>query len=80
MRLHRARALLLQTSLSILEIAIACGFRTPPHFAKCYRDLFGYPPSGERGQKCKKPFASVPLLTVPHLQSVAPNVEYCGNA
>ena len=81
LRLHRARALLLQTSMSILEIAIACGFRAPPHFAKCYRDLFGYPPSGERGQKCRKPpFTSVPLQAVPGLQSVAPSVAYCGNA
>lgn len=81
LRLHRARALLLQTSMSILEIAIACGFRTPPHFAKCYRDLFGYPPSGERGQKCRKPlFTPVPLLAMPRPQAITPSVDYYGNA
>ncbi|MEP6656766.1 MAG: GlxA family transcriptional regulator [Betaproteobacteria bacterium] len=48
LRLRRARELLLQTPMSIMEITIACGFQSPPHFSKCYRSLFGYPPSGER--------------------------------
>ena len=45
MRLRRARSLLLQTAMSIMEIAVACGFQSPPHFSKCYRDLFGHTPS-----------------------------------
>jgi transcriptional regulator GlxA family with amidase domain len=48
MRLRRARELLLQTSMSVLDIAVACGFRSPPHFSKCYRMLFGHAPSTER--------------------------------
>jgi len=48
MRLRRARELLLQTALSIMEIAVACGFQSPPHFSKCYRNLFGHTPSAER--------------------------------
>jgi transcriptional regulator GlxA family with amidase domain len=48
MRLRRARSLLLQTAMSIMEIAVACGFQSPPHFSKCYRDLFGHTPSAER--------------------------------
>jgi transcriptional regulator GlxA family with amidase domain len=48
MRLRRARGLLLQTSMSIMEVAVACGFQSPPHFSKCYRDLFGHTPSAER--------------------------------
>ena len=48
MRLRRARSLLLQTSMSIMEVAVACGFQSPPHFSKCYRDLFGHTPSAER--------------------------------
>jgi AraC family transcriptional regulator, glycine betaine-responsive activator len=47
-RLRRARELLLQTSMSILDIATACGFRSPHHFSKCYRAHFGCPPSVER--------------------------------
>ncbi len=47
-RLRRARELLLQTSMSIMDITTACGFQSPPHFSKCYRNAFGYPPSAER--------------------------------
>lgn len=48
LRLRRARELLLQTPMSIMDITIACGFLSPPHFCKCYRSLFGHPPSAER--------------------------------
>jgi AraC family transcriptional regulator, glycine betaine-responsive activator len=48
LRLRRARELLLQTPMSVMDITIACGFQSPPHFSKCYRGLFGYPPSAER--------------------------------
>jgi len=48
LRLNRARLLLLQTSKSIVDIALACGFISVPHFSKCYRDLFGIPPRDER--------------------------------
>jgi transcriptional regulator GlxA family with amidase domain len=47
-RLRRARELLLHTSMRIDEITTACGFQSPPHFSKCYRRQFGYPPSVER--------------------------------
>ena len=48
MRLRRARELLLQTAMSVMEIAVACGFQSPPHFSKCYRNMFGHTPSAER--------------------------------
>jgi len=48
LRLARARLLLRQTHLPITEVALACGFVSPPHFTKCYHDHFGYSPSGER--------------------------------
>ena len=48
LRLNRARLLLLQTSKSIVDIALACGFISAPHFSKCYRDMFGVPPRDER--------------------------------
>jgi AraC family transcriptional regulator, glycine betaine-responsive activator len=47
-RLKRARSLLLQTDLSIMEVAVACGFESPPHFSRCYRSQFGCTPSAER--------------------------------
>jgi len=48
LRLTRARQLLLQTSMSIVDVAFACGFVSAPHFSKCYRDYFGVPPRDER--------------------------------
>jgi len=49
LRLTRARQLLKQTSMSIIEVASACGFVSTPHFSKCYREYFGMPPRDERG-------------------------------
>ena len=48
LRLSRARLLLLQTSISLIDVAISCGFSTAPHFSKCYSDVYGKPPSNER--------------------------------
>lgn len=48
LRLNRARQLLKQTKMSIVEIAISCGFVSTPHFSKCYRDCFGLAPRHER--------------------------------
>jgi len=47
-RLRRARQLLLQTEMSVFDVAFACGFVSAPHFSKCYRDFFGIPPRDER--------------------------------
>ncbi|WP_163834224.1 choline metabolism transcriptional regulator GbdR [Spartinivicinus ruber] len=48
LRLQRARQLLQQTNLSIIDVAAACGFVSTPHFSKRYRDCFGIPPRDER--------------------------------
>jgi transcriptional regulator GlxA family with amidase domain len=48
LRLTRARQLLKQTSLPIIEVSSACGFVSTPHFSKCYREFFGLPPREER--------------------------------
>ncbi|NHR07146.1 GlxA family transcriptional regulator [Chromobacterium haemolyticum] len=50
LRLRRARELLLQTNMSVMEVTVACGFLSSSHFSKSYRGLFGYPPSRERQQ------------------------------
>ncbi|MGV6873556.1 GlxA family transcriptional regulator [Pseudochelatococcus sp. B33] len=47
-RLVHARALLRYTALSILEVAIACGFSSASHFSRSYRAHFDKPPSKER--------------------------------
>ncbi|HLQ85337.1 MAG TPA: GlxA family transcriptional regulator [Salinisphaeraceae bacterium] len=48
LRLQRARQFLLQTDMPIIDIALACGFSSPPHFSKSYRDFFGRSPSAAR--------------------------------
>lgn len=48
LRLVRARHLLKQTSMSILSIALACGFVSASHFSKCYREAYGCTPRAER--------------------------------
>lgn len=47
-RLGRARGLLRQTTMSVMDISVACGFRSPCHFSRSYRALFGHAPSQER--------------------------------
>lgn len=48
LRLARARHLLRQTSMSILSVALACGFISASHFSKCYRETYGCTPRAER--------------------------------
>lgn len=48
LRLNRARTLLLQTSMSVLNVALASGFGSASHFSKCYREYFGRTPREER--------------------------------
>ncbi len=48
LRLARARYLLRQTSMSILSVALACGFISASHFSKCYRETYGSTPRAER--------------------------------
>lgn len=64
LRLRRARELLLQTSMSIMDVTIACGFQSSCHFSKSYRNLFGYSPSRERRHRIRSD-ASLP--NEPHL-------------
>ena len=47
-RLTRARNLLVQTDLSITEVAVACGFRTPSTFSRVYRAHFMVSPAAQR--------------------------------
>ncbi len=50
LRLQRARALLVQSDMSITQIAVACGFQSACHFSKSYRVLYGRSPRSERQQ------------------------------
>ncbi len=48
-RLQRARELLHQTNMSLVEIASLTGFVSSSHFSKSYKEFYGYSPSAERG-------------------------------
>ncbi len=48
MRLNRARSLLLQTCMSVMNVALATGFVSASHFSKSYRLHFGYAPREEK--------------------------------
>lgn len=78
LRLFRARQLLKQTSMSIIEIALACGFVSTPHFSKCYREHLGVPPREERrgvrsqgsgNTLTQMVVTEIPCLNSPHQES-----------
>ena len=48
-RLQKARNLLMQTEMSVINVALACGFASPSHFSKCYRAHYQTTPYRERG-------------------------------
>jgi transcriptional regulator GlxA family with amidase domain len=48
LRLRRARHLLEQTEMSVLQVGTACGFASAPYFSRAYRGLFGRPPRDDR--------------------------------
>lgn len=55
LRLQKARHLLLQTDMSVINVALACGFTSPSHFSKCYRTHFATTPYRERGTQENPP-------------------------
>ena len=48
LRLARARHLLQQTSMSVTEVGVACGFICASYFSRAYRAQFGCPPRTDR--------------------------------
>lgn len=48
LRLTEGRRLLQHSALSIVDVALACGFISSSHFSKCYSSYFGYSPSKEK--------------------------------
>ncbi|UWP90251.1 GlxA family transcriptional regulator [Aliiroseovarius crassostreae] len=51
LRLQKARNLLMQTDMSVINVALACGFSSPSHFSKCYRSHYETTPYRERGSQ-----------------------------
>ena len=45
---------LMQTDMSVINVALSCGFSSPSHFSKCYRSHYETTPYRERGTHSKK--------------------------
>nr|WP_306464967.1 MULTISPECIES: helix-turn-helix domain-containing protein [Agrobacterium tumefaciens complex] len=50
-RLDRARHLLVQSAMPVVEVAVACGFVSASHFSKCYREIYNRTPQQERAER-----------------------------
>lgn len=48
LRLEKARQLLRQTDMSVLEVSLACGFESPSYFTRSYRARFARCPREDR--------------------------------
>ena len=57
LRLQKARNLLMQTDMSVINVALACGFASPSHFSKCYRAHYDTTPYRERGARASRVFS-----------------------
>jgi AraC family transcriptional regulator len=47
-RLERAKAMLRAPDARVLDVAVACGFKTQQHFAQVFRDVWGVSPTEYR--------------------------------
>jgi transcriptional regulator GlxA family with amidase domain len=54
LRLQKARNLLMQTDMTVINVALACGFASPSHFSKCYRAHYRTTPYRERGAQASR--------------------------
>ncbi|KUM24388.1 AraC family transcriptional regulator [Mesorhizobium loti] len=48
LRIERAKLLLTQTAMPVVDVAVACGFVSASHFSKCYRQIEGNSPQADR--------------------------------
>ena len=64
LRLQKARNLLMQTDMSVINVALACGFASPSHFSKCYRSHYNTTPYRERGTQGSPTPMQTPRLSI----------------
>jgi AraC family transcriptional regulator of arabinose operon len=50
LRMREARRLLVETDLTVAEVARKVGFEDPLYFSRCFRHLTGVPPSHYRAR------------------------------
>jgi AraC family transcriptional regulator len=47
-RIERAKELLRNRSLNVLDVALSCGFKDASHFSRVFKAIVGYPPRDYR--------------------------------
>ena len=47
-RVERAKEMLCEAEMRVLDVAVACGFKTQQHFARVFRHIFGTSPTEYR--------------------------------
>jgi AraC family carnitine catabolism transcriptional activator len=55
LRLEKARQLLRQSDMSVLEVSIACGFESPSYFTRSYKARYVVCPREDRGRVAREP-------------------------
>ncbi|HET8728857.1 MAG TPA: GlxA family transcriptional regulator [Alphaproteobacteria bacterium] len=59
LRLERARQLLVDTDMRVVEVAVACGFGSAAHFARAYKARYGKPPTSHRPRAVPPPLIPI---------------------
>ena len=67
-RIERAKKMLLDAGTRVLDVAVACGFRTQQHFARVFRRMCGATPTEYRKQFVQQ---GSPTLWKPSLNNAA---------
>ena len=47
-RIERAKEMLREAEMRVLDVAVACGFKTQQHFARVFRQIYGASPTAYR--------------------------------
>lgn len=50
-RLENAHLLLLETEMSVIKVALECGFKSTAHFSRKFKKQYGYSPSSTKNQQ-----------------------------
>ncbi|WP_371228061.1 GlxA family transcriptional regulator [Roseovarius sp. 2305UL8-3] len=58
-RLDRARSMFAETDMTVLEVAVACGFKSNSGFSKHYKMRFGVSPSAFRNHGDRRPSSAL---------------------
>ena len=64
LRLERGRQFLVYTRMSVLDVAVACGFASQEHFARRFKRTYGHTPRDERALSTKQSLSDMSPIHV----------------